>query len=362
MTSKTYNADSTSTTIAVHGAEQRVMNSIFDLLRERGFEIQTDQRILEMFPTLADSHWEGAKGHLKFKAEIYPAGFKLEFYQDAVFSNPNGGYYDFDKLKKMPYLVRLNFVATRNSICKLLESKGYTNKAKPHFKYAVDEVLFRIRDSCHFEKGQDTIGYTPEDYNNKDRDKKTIYNGQMKYFRGYDGRLRKGIVYHNINNMWWVIVNKFEFTNIASFNLFDIDAGQVPERRVQRKTMTERIRVQKLREKFTNIGLNYNLLNESHIQKLRYHLSQEFKTFDGNITFSLSPERKKDMKVLKRTGLQYASIRVDGDYFSKREAITFNSDGFIGFAGWASGYDLKPFADAFEKWMDWLAIVVEKIA
>ncbi|WP_431030030.1 hypothetical protein [Lysinibacillus sp. LZ02] len=362
MTNKTYAADPTRTTIAVHGGRQVLMNTIFDLLVSKGFEIQTDQRILEEYPILADSHWEGKKGDLLFKAEIYPAGFKLQFYQEVVTQNPNGGYYDFDKYQKMPYLIRLQFIVTRNAVCNLLEAEGYTNKAKPQFKYAMDKVLFSIRDSCHFEEGQDTDGYTPEDYNNKDRDKKAIFNGQMKYFRGYDGRLRRGIVYHNLNNMWWVIVNKYEYRNVASFNLFDVEPGQMPERRIQRKTIPERIRVQKLRDKFKLLGLDYGLLDEGHIQMLRSHLTHEFKHFAGEITFNLSPARKKDIKVLKRTGLQYAVIQVDGDYFSRREAITFNANGFIGFAGWASDYNLLPFANAFEKWMNWLTEVIEVTA
>lgn len=359
MNKKTYHVGSKDTSIAVHDNNPILLNEVFELLKGRGFLIQTDQHILKEYPSLAKTHWEGNKGDLLFKANIYPAGFKLEFYQNINFSNKSGGYYDFDKFEKMPYLIRLQYIVARNAICSFLEEKCYTNTAKPEFKKAMDEVRYRIQDSWHFEKGQEVVGYTPEKYNNKDRDKKTIYNGQMKYFYGHDGRLRKGIVYHNINNMWWVILNEYEFTNISSFRLFDIEPGANPKRRIQRKTMPERIRVKKLREKFLTLGLSYSVLNESHIRMLRTLLAYEFKDFNGEITFSLSQERKKDTKVLKRTGLQYAFIRVDGDYFSKREAISFNPDGFIGFAGWASGYNLKPFADAFNKWLDWLTEALE---
>lgn len=361
--SKTYVATSNRTSIAVQEKNLTVFCKIFDLLKERGFAIQTDQRILKEFPVLADSHFEGEKDGLKFKAEYYPAGFKFEFFQDINFENPHGGFYDFEKLEKMPYLIRLTFMVTRKAICKLLELEGYTNTEKPHFKYAMDDVLYRIKDSCHYKKGQDLMGYTPaESYNNKDRDEKTLFNGQVKYFRGYDGRLRKGVIFHNINNMWWVILNKFEFTNIASFQLFDIKPGEKIPKRIQRKTMPERIRAKKVRERFYDSGLKYLDLSEEDITMLRFHLEDEFKHFDGEITFKLSIPKKKHVKVLKRTGLQYALLYVDGDYFKEREAISFNKDGFIGFAGWASGYNLTPFINAFEKWLDWKLEILKQVA
>lgn len=47
-----------------------------------------------------------------------------------------------------------------------------------------------------------------------------------------------------------------------------------------------------------------------------------------------------------------AFIKVLCDNYSLREAISFNSDGFIGFAGWASSYNTALFVDAFKEWVD----------
>ena len=58
-------------------------------------------------------------------------------------------------------------------------------------------------------------------YYDADRDGKTLLNGQRKSFPDYKGKIRSGIVYHHINNMWWVIASRFERLNIASFQLFD---------------------------------------------------------------------------------------------------------------------------------------------
>jgi hypothetical protein len=40
--------------------------------------------------------------------------------------------------------------------------------------------------------------------------------------------------------------------------------------------------------------------------------------------------------------------------WKRREAISFNRDGFIGFAGWASLKNEAPFVNAFNRWVDWM--------
>ena len=77
--------------------------------------------------------------------------------------------------------------------------------------------MFRIKDSCHYKEGKELPEYEVSEYNAKDKDGKRLRNGQIKYFRDRRGRLQRGTIYHNINNMWWVVLNKFEFTNVAAF-------------------------------------------------------------------------------------------------------------------------------------------------
>jgi hypothetical protein len=63
-----------------------------------------------------------------------------------------------------------------------------------------------------------------------------IENGQVKYFRDYHGYLCRGVVFHNINNMWWVKLNEFNYTNIADFRLFDPTPEDFMKRRAKRNT------------------------------------------------------------------------------------------------------------------------------
>lgn len=205
---------------------------LFEMMENRGWKIRTDQRILEQFPILADDHFEGQRGDLKFKAEKYRSGFKFEFYQDVNTVNSNGGQYDFDKFEKMPYLIKLQFKVERNHMKKLLEHEGYIDTTDPEFKTAYEKVMFRIKDCWHYVEGKELPDFKIESYNATDKDGKELRNGQVKYFRDHKGRLQRGTIYHNINNMWWVVINKFSYRNIASFYFFDLDTEENRKRKL----------------------------------------------------------------------------------------------------------------------------------
>lgn len=65
--------------------------------------------------------------------------------------------------------------------------------------------------------------------------------------------------------------------------------------------------------------------------------------------------KPKIKRIRGRDQVREAYLRVDGPYFTNREAISFNGDGdmFIGFAGWASDKNVRPFLSAFIEWVDW---------
>ena len=50
-----------------------------------------------------------------------------------------------------------------------------------------------------------------------------------------------------------------------------------------------------------------------------------------------------------------AFLTGSGEYFTAREVISFNRDGFIGFCGSADSENTAPVLAAFVEWCDWLA-------
>ncbi|MEN6325826.1 MAG: hypothetical protein ABFD18_06430 [Syntrophomonas sp.] len=207
-----------------------LLDSVLELMKDRGFKVGRDPQIQKDYECLNKDHWYGRKGALEFKAHRYPAGFSIDFFQNIIFENEHGGFYDFDKYEKMPYLIKLMLRNEFRYIKKFLEQAGCKDVSKPVYKLAVDKIKQHYVESCHSSQKsmeefelEDLNGQTDSySFNNTDLNNKTIYNGQVKYFRDHKGRLMRGKVYHNINNMWWIILNNFAYTNIADFELFDL--------------------------------------------------------------------------------------------------------------------------------------------
>ena len=103
------------------------------------------------------------------------------------------------------------------------------------------------------------------------------------------------------------------------------------------------------REHFKKCGLDYSVLTTSNVERLRDLLKLELKqsgcihgTFRGNHRY-------------KTYDSGCVELTCRADYFSRRETVTFNPDGYIGFAGWASVVNVEPVIAAFVKWCDELA-------
>jgi hypothetical protein len=217
-----------------------VLHRLINFMISRGWAIEHDKDVHKI---IRKDFWYGRKGDLEVYAHRYPRGFEFEFCQNIVFTNPNGGRYDFDKFDKMPYMIKLLFLNETRHMKAFLETivPGIVDDTRIEYKLVADKIKAHYIESWHHsQKSMDEFelsdldGQTNEySYNHTDRDKKIIYNGQIKYFRHWNGHLMRGKVYHNINNMWWVILNAYEYTNIANFCLFDATPIDFQQRRLK---------------------------------------------------------------------------------------------------------------------------------
>lgn len=214
-----------------------------------GFYVGEDKEIKKNYPILNDDHRAGRYADLKFKAEWHKNVCRIRFYQDVQYENPNGGYYDFDKLEKMPYLIRKRYELTERKLTAYFEKKGFIVNYQNNMMRGKAFIINDYIRNCHHPQKtwfrlEEVDGQTPEhEYNAKDRDGKILHNGKTRYFRDWNGYLCRGIVYHNINNMWWVLLPDGEVWNKANFELFDM-ADEEPRGRVKEhrppKEYTER--------------------------------------------------------------------------------------------------------------------------
>lgn len=108
-----------------------------------------------------------------------------------------------------------------------------------------------------------------------------------------------------------------------------------------------------LRNKFLEKGFNYSVLRKEHMKLLFELLNKELSVFNNKgFTMKVRGFRKKDVAYDLDGSLLKCFITVKGNHFDRREAISFNPNGFIGFAGWADSTNVQPFQNAFNKWIE----------
>lgn len=113
------------------------------------------------------------------------------------------------------------------------------------------------------------------------------------------------------------------------------------------------------REYFKKVGLSYENIYEEDIWNLLAFVAGELaKAKDDTTVLQMSIVNKSVEIKASCAGLESAYFEVSGPYFDNREGISFNKDGFIGFAGWASSNNATPFINAF---MAWCKVTAEMI-
>ena len=112
------------------------------------------------------------------------------------------------------------------------------------------------------------------------------------------------------------------------------------------------------RQYFNDKGLTYEDITEGDILALIMMLNKELKTANKECETSVGTmylSRKVNMKRKTNGSLICCYLYMNSHYFTRRECISFNYDGFIGFAGWADQGNTNPILRAFLKWCDYLA-------
>lgn len=112
------------------------------------------------------------------------------------------------------------------------------------------------------------------------------------------------------------------------------------------------------RQYFWDKGLSYADITEGDILSLLMLLNREIKKSNKAGETSVNTmhmSSKIDMKKRTNGTIIKCFLYINSHYFTRREAISFNEDGFIGFAGWADQGNTNPLLRAFLRWCDDLA-------
>lgn len=110
------------------------------------------------------------------------------------------------------------------------------------------------------------------------------------------------------------------------------------------------------RAAFKDAGLSYHDLTLPRIHALRDIVDRHLR--DSKLIKDFQAEKKVTLKFTP-SGL-HGEITCKAYYFDKREAVCFNPNGFIAFAGWADHINVVPVVSAFREWITF--VVAEKQA
>lgn len=221
----------------------KLYRACLSLLGRLGFKVGKDAYIKKQFAILSPLHDYGKRGVLEFKSHIYPTGFHFEFFQNVVRENKNGGEYDFGKRRKMPYLVGKLFDYTEQRLVAFIAegvdcsrtTANVPDEAAAHLLHNFQTTSFTRNKIQSLSEIEGMMSDYDHKCNSFDREKKIIKCGQVKYFRdSVTGCLMRGVAYHNINNMWWVITSRYTLRNLACFELFDATPADYEVRRAKR--------------------------------------------------------------------------------------------------------------------------------
>lgn len=104
---------------------------------------------------------------------------------------------------------------------------------------------------------------------------------------------------------------------------------------------------------FVKCGLTYQDVTKDHFKKLRAMVNKKLKTsncFEGSYAcYGRIKYTSSD-----KGGVFYAHFDCQAYYFEKRQCITFEQDGFIGFAGWSDDKNRQPILQSFIEWCNWM--------
>lgn len=109
------------------------------------------------------------------------------------------------------------------------------------------------------------------------------------------------------------------------------------------------------RKRFADYGLTYRDITDGDILVLAMLLNREIKKSNKIGETSVNTTRLSEKKIIKhRTNgsITEAYLFMNSHYYTQRECISFNKDGFIGFAGWADDGNSNPLRRAFLEWCE----------
>lgn len=99
------------------------------------------------------------------------------------------------------------------------------------------------------------------------------------------------------------------------------------------------------RKAFADSGLSYSDLTRVDLDHLRNVLGKHLKSAKTIKGYAMN----RGIRMVNWPN-GWAALTCKSSYFESREAVTFNPEGFVGFAGWADDTNVAPILAGFNEW------------
>lgn len=110
------------------------------------------------------------------------------------------------------------------------------------------------------------------------------------------------------------------------------------------------------REYFKEKKLSYEKITKEDVIKLKEFIKKELKiSIKANECDEHLRMSEKIRFYTSNLKMRDCYLYLNSSYFTQRECVSFNKDGFIGFAGWACTDNTLPVLRGFINWCDWMA-------
>lgn len=113
------------------------------------------------------------------------------------------------------------------------------------------------------------------------------------------------------------------------------------------------------RARFAAMGLSYSDITDGELLMLTMTLNKAFKKARKGaktpVHSSMTLSKRIKAKHKSNGSIVEAYFFMNAHYFTGRECVSFNKDGFIGFCGWADDKNTAVVIEGFNEWPDLMA-------
>ena len=221
---------------ANHAKSWPAFDRVLEVFRACGFMVLRDHEVMKHYPSLKNHNRQAATGRLRAKIRRSGRLLEIKLYADP---NPTHRYPEHGENVggHLSYLERVRARRLFAALREMLLQLGYADASAPRLVDPYEIAEFKARESWWWVDGDKSIfdrpGYLAKHSDNRanfrDRDGARLSDGDWRCFYDYNGRLRRGQVFYDLNSTW-LVVSGGGLRSVSASDLFVPPPGARPPR------------------------------------------------------------------------------------------------------------------------------------